>query len=69
MEEFRWSPSLHPPVVHVKPVTDPKTGQTTIVPGNKAVWVMAPVTVAWDVATSPILGLGMLWLWATKFNG
>ena len=51
------------------PVTDPKTGQTTIVPGNKAVWVMAPVTVAWDVATAPFLGLGVLWLWATKFNG
>ena len=51
------------------PLADPQTGQTKIVPGNKAVWAMAPVTVAWDVGTSPILGLGVLWLWATKFSG
>lgn len=51
------------------PVADPQTGQTKIVPGNQAVWAMAPVTVAWDVGTSPILGLGVLWLWATKFSG
>jgi hypothetical protein len=50
-------------------VADPQTGQTTIVPGNKMAWAMAPATVGWDVATSPILGLGVLWLWATKFSG
>lgn len=50
------------------PDTEPATHPTKVVPGNKAVWVLAPVTVAWDVATAPVLGLGMLWLWVTGYD-
>ncbi len=48
---------------------DPKTHQMIPVQGNKATYALAPVTVAWDVATAPILGIGVFWLWATKFQG
>ncbi len=48
---------------------DPKTHQMVPVQGNKAVYALTPVTVAWDVGTAPILGLGLLWLWAIKFQG
>ena len=37
--------------------------------GNKAMYALAPVTAAWDVATAPILGMGLLWLWASGYRG
>jgi hypothetical protein len=48
---------------------DPKTHQMVPVQGNKAVYTLTPVTVAWDVATAPILGIGLLWLWASGYRG
>ena len=48
---------------------NPETKRMEEVPGSKSAYAGVPFAVVWDVATSPLVGLGLLFVWASGYRG
>jgi hypothetical protein len=48
---------------------NPETKQMEEVPGNKGAYAGIPFAAVWDVATAPLVGLGLLFVWVSGYRG
>ena len=48
---------------------NPETEKMEEVPGNKGAYAGVPFAAVWDVATAPLLGLYLLFAWASGYRG